>query len=153
MTCAPRGIFSTYSASVGRTATSFVPSEVRTVTPSCCPRIAACGTTPACEWKLPPSVSVTRCRRRFASTSSTPSPAVNGGRMALLAFVRPDADGDVGRADTVTQPAERADIAGGRRSAHEAGVEELPLLLGVVDEAVVRAVEEPEQERGLGAGR
>ena len=34
MTCAPRGILSTYSDSVGRTATIRAPIVVRTVTPS-----------------------------------------------------------------------------------------------------------------------
>ena len=79
MTCAPRGISSTYSASVGRSATSRAPIVVRTVMPSGCPmrsswrerRRRGSGT------RHPPA-SVMRCRRRLASTSSTRSPATSG---------------------------------------------------------------------------
>ena len=44
MTCAPRGIFSTNSLKVGRTARYFAPPVAVTVTPSGWPMMSLCGT-------------------------------------------------------------------------------------------------------------
>src|SRR4051794_2408030 len=147
MTCAPRGISSTYSASVGRTAVRRALRVVRTVTPSSWSMMSSWASTPAWVWNSPPTARVIRCRRRFASTSSTRSPSRK--TRATSAHL----DGDRDRADLRAQPAESAHRSRRRRTAHRALPELVALLGGVAGEALVPALEEAEQERGLRSGR
>ena len=60
MTCAPRGILSTKSDSVGRTARYGLLRVDCTVEPSGEPITESWGTKPAWEWNSPPSFRVTR---------------------------------------------------------------------------------------------
>jgi hypothetical protein len=60
MTCAPRGIFSTKSLSVGRTIVYLAPPAALTTAPSSRPIISACGMGPRWVWNSPPSDSVMR---------------------------------------------------------------------------------------------
>src|ERR1700751_3022611 len=130
MTCAPLGISRTYSARVGRTATSRALRVVRTVTPSGCPITSSCARTPAWVWNSPPTARVTRWRRRLASTSSTRSPAAKA-RATSADLVRRSAAlrvDELDRAHLRPQPAEGAYVARRRRSADPA----LPQLVALV---------------------
>src|SRR6185312_9550029 len=166
MTCAPLGISRTYSARVGRTATSRALRVVRTVTPSGCPITSSCASTPAWVWNSPPAARVTRWRRRLASTRSTRSPAAKTRATsahllrwstpvrrparpstAALRLDEPD------RTDLGAEPAERADVARRGRPAHPALPQLVALVVGITREALVTPLEEAEEERRLRSRR
>src|SRR5580700_9303924 len=77
MTWAPRGMSSTYSARVGRSARKRVPLDVRTQEPSGWPMMLSCGTQPRSEWKVAPLRNRRRCRRPRWSISRACSPSWN----------------------------------------------------------------------------
>ena len=60
MTCAPRGILSTTSASVGRSTTKRRPVVAATVDPSARPITSSWATMPEWVWNDAPGCSVTR---------------------------------------------------------------------------------------------
>ncbi len=60
MTWAPRGIFSTTSASVGRNTKNSRPVEPTTVAPSVLPMMSSWARMPAWVWKVSPSRSFKR---------------------------------------------------------------------------------------------
>src|SRR4030065_2388848 len=85
MACAPRGISSTKSASVGRTMRNFSPRVETTYRPSDVPMIGSCGSFPPRRSLLPPALSVMRYRRSLRPMRRTGSPGRSGpARMRML---------------------------------------------------------------------
>ncbi len=172
MTCAPRGILSTKSASVGRIASvAGRPASTGTTTPSAAPMRSSWATTPAWVWNSPPGVERDEVAALLASISRTWSPSAKVRLTARSPARRrpepqPRAAAPAARADQLDrhrldargpldQPAERAHLAGGRRAPHAGhGAQRRPGRLGGLGlEAGGRLGRGTEEERVLGAGR
>src|SRR5215831_7806668 len=114
MTWAPRGMSSTYSASVGRRARHRVFFEVRTQEPSGWPMMASCWIQPRSEWKVSLLRRKTRWRFPRWSMSSTCSPSWKRSRTVTTRTSSPRARLGQGQGHGAAQDGhERRDPEGG----------------------------------------